>query len=199
MSHARRNRTPVPLPRTAVWQDLDGVPEHLVGEIVNGELVTSPRPGFRHSRATSRLGAALDGPFDSGVGGPGGWVLLDEPYLRLGLEVRVPDLAGWRRDRFEPPLDRRPIEVVPDWICEVLSPDTELVDRGEKQDLYAAHGVQHLWLLNPAVPALEVYRLLPDGWLRVAVHDAMDRVRAEPFDALELDLSLLWWPSPPRG
>jgi hypothetical protein len=71
----------------------------MVGEIVNGELVVSPRFGPRHALASSSLGIEIGGPFSRGRGGPGGWIILDEPELHLGPEVLVPDLAGWHRDR----------------------------------------------------------------------------------------------------
>src|SRR5450432_1776758 len=87
----------LPAKRRATYQDLLAVPPHLVAEIIDGELTTSPRPAPRHTRASSRLGGVLDGPFDRGAGGPGGWIILDEPELHHLGDVLVPDLAGWRR------------------------------------------------------------------------------------------------------
>src|SRR5687767_9759934 len=104
----------------ALWEALDRVPEGTVGEIVAGEVVTLPRPGALHTFVASGLGAVLAGPLQFGLHGPGGWVILDEPRIRFGDDVRVPDLAGWRADRFDAPADG-PFTVVPDWICEVLS------------------------------------------------------------------------------
>lgn len=88
-----------PAMRPATYEDLLRVPEHLLAEILNGRLVTHPRPASRHIRASSRLGNKLGPPFDEGSGGPGGWVILDEPELHLGSHVLVPDLAGWKRER----------------------------------------------------------------------------------------------------
>jgi len=88
-----------PVRKKATYEDLLALPEHLIGEIVGGELHVTPRPAVRHTRAASRLGAELDGPFDRGRGGPGGWIILDEPELHLASNVLVPDLAGWRRER----------------------------------------------------------------------------------------------------
>lgn len=78
----------------ALYEDLTALPPHVVGEIVDGELYVSPRPASPHAHARSVLGADLGGPFDRGRGGPGGWILLDEPELHLGPDVMVPDLAG---------------------------------------------------------------------------------------------------------
>ena len=68
-----------PAKHDATYEDLLAVPEHLVAEIVDGDLITSPRPAARHALAASTLGMEL-GPFArrSG-GGPGGWIILDEP------------------------------------------------------------------------------------------------------------------------
>jgi hypothetical protein len=85
--------------RRATYEDLETVPPHCVGEIVDGELYVSPRPASPQGRAASRLGMLLGGPFDLGEGGPGGWLIVDEPELHLGNDALVPDLAGWRRER----------------------------------------------------------------------------------------------------
>src|ERR1700729_1449695 len=126
-----------PAKRRATYQDLLDVPEHLVAEIIDGALITQPRPASRHARAASRLGAELDGPFARGKGGPGGWILLDEPELHLHGDIVVPDLAGWRRERMPELPDAAAFELAPDWICEVLSPGAAARDRTEKMPLYA--------------------------------------------------------------
>jgi Uma2 family endonuclease len=126
-----------PARRTATYEDLLEVPEHLVAEIIDGELVTSPRPSSRHSLAASGLGADLTGPFQRGRGGSGGWVNLDEPELHIAGQVMVPDLAGWRRERMPEVPDVAYFELAPDWLCEVLSPSTAKRDRTRKMHHYA--------------------------------------------------------------
>jgi Uma2 family endonuclease len=183
-----------PAKRRATYEDLLAVPEHLVAEIIHGVLHTHPRPAAPHTRAASRLGGALDGPFDRGRGGPGGWIILDEPELHLrGGNALVPDLAGWRRQRMpELPMEAAAFELPPDWVCEVLSPSTEATDRAEKLPIYAGERVPHVWLIDPLVRTLEVLRL--DGETYRAAHVWRDSaiVRAEPFDAIELELDGLW-------
>ncbi len=168
------------------------VPSHLVAELVDGSLVTSPRPSVRHARASARLGVELGGPFDRGRGGPGGWVILDEPELHLGPDVLVPDLAGWRRERLPELPDAPAFTLAPDWVCEVLSPSTEAFDRAEKMPLFARARVAHAWLLDPLVETLEVFRLDGETWRLLATHRGQTAVRAEPFAALELELGGLW-------
>jgi Uma2 family endonuclease len=163
-----------------------------VGEIVNGDLHVSPRPASRHALASSRLGADLGGPFDRGRGGPGGWGILDEPELHLGADVLIPDLAGWRRERLPEFPDVPGFTLAPDWVCEVASPSTERLDRAQKMPAYAGYGVPHLWMLNPITRTLEVFRLTEGRWLLLTTHEGEARVRAEPFEAVELDLGGLW-------
>jgi Uma2 family endonuclease len=134
----------------------------------------------------------LGPPFRRGRGGPGGWLLLFEPELHLEGDILVPDLAGWRRERLSNIGDEAYFVLRPDWVCEVLSPSTEKLDRSVKLRSYARSGVPHAWLVNPLLRTLEVLRLTEGGWLTVAVHSDRDRARAEPFDAIELDLALLW-------
>jgi len=191
---ARETRRRVTLRREApaTWTDLADLPDDVIGEIVAGQIVVTPRPGVPHARSASRLGIVLGGPFDLGAGGPGGWILLDEPHVRFGDDIRVPDLAGWRKERWVDPPRTGPLRIVPDWVCEVLSPSTEGDDRTEKMDTYRRAQVPHVWLLGPIARSLEVYRLEPQGWRLAATAAGDQRVRAEPFDAIELDLSLLW-------
>ena len=184
--------------RPAVYEDLIAVPEHLVAEILDGDLHTSPRPGPRHALASSGLTADILGPFHRGRGGPGGWWILAEPELHLGDDVVVPDLAGWRRSRLPAMPAQAFFTLAPDWVCETLSPSTERIDRGKKLAIYAREGVTHLWLLNPIAETLEAYRLEQGRWLLLVTHTGDAAARIEPFDAVELELWHLWGRSEPK-
>lgn len=183
-----------PARRRATYEDLAAVPDTMVAEIILGVLHANPRPAMPHARAASRLGGALDGPFDRGKGGPGGWVILDEPEVHLrGGDVFVPDLAGWRRERMpRVPMEASAVELAPDWVCEVLSPSTVATDRTEKLPVYAAERVSHVWLVDPLARTLEVLRLDGATYRVVGAWQGDARVHAEPFDAVELELGALW-------
>jgi len=127
-----------------------------------------------------------------GRGGPGGWILLDEPELHLQADVLVPDLAGWRRERMPELPDAAALDLAPDWICEVLSPSTAATDRAEKMPIYAREGVTNLWLVDPIARTLEVSRLEQGRWVLLGTWRDEARVRVEPFAAFELDLAGLW-------
>jgi Uma2 family endonuclease len=176
----------------ATYEDLMRVPSHQVAEILDGELIVSPRPAPRHADSSSGLVGALRAPFDRGRGGPGGWRILSEPELHLGPDVLVPDLAGWRRERLPALPEEAYFSMAPDWVCEVLSPSTASMDRVKKLRIYAREQVQHAWLVDPLARTIEVLRLENGRWSIVATFADLDVVRAEPFDALDLDLSLLW-------
>ena len=181
--------------KRATYDDVLAAPENKVAEILDGELFLSPRPASRHLLASSRLGGALV-PFEDGQGGPGGWWILDEPELHFGEDVVVPDLGGWRRERLPAIPDTAFFSLAPDWVCEVLSPATERVDRGRKLRIYAPAGVAHAWLVNPLERTVEVLRLRDGAWTIVAVCGGSDAVRIEPFEAIELALGRLWIDSP---
>ena len=181
-----------PFDRPATYEDLEALPDIVVAEILDGELYSSPRPAFRHVRASSSLGVRIGGPFDHGIGGPGGWWVLDEPELHLGRDVVVPDLAGWRRSRLPYAPDTAFVSVPPDWICEVLSPSTATIDRAKKLRIYAREQVAHAWLIDPIVRTLEVLRLEHGRWTILGTHVGSEVVRAEPFTEIDLDLASLW-------
>jgi Uma2 family endonuclease len=182
--------------KRATYDDVLNAPEHKVAEILDGELFLSPRPASRHSVAASRLGIALASFEESEGRPPGGWWLLFEPELHFGDDVLVPDIAGWRCERMPVIPDAPFFTLAPDWVCEVLSPSTERIDRGRKLRIYAGAGVAHAWLVNPVERTLEVLRLRDGAWTIVAVVAGSDTVRTEPFDAIELALRRLWLDAP---
>lgn len=172
-------------------------PSHQVAEVLDGELHLMPRPRLRHARGATRLSARL-APFDDPAqGDPGGWVILIEPELHLGPKPDIidPDIAGWRRERVPDDFfsdDDAFTTIAPDWVCEVLSPSTEVVDRTKKMRVYRREGVGHLWLLDPALRTLEVFRLGDALYALVDTFEGDAVVHAEPFDAIELPLASLW-------
>ena len=191
-----------PQQRAATYQDLLAVPEHLVAEVLFGQLVTHPRPAPQHAVAASALGSVLGPPFQFASGGPGGWIFMVEPELHLGEHVAVPDLAAWRRERLPALPDTAWIEVAPDWLCEVLSPSTERYDRGDKRLIYAEAGVAHVWHIDPVLHTLEVFELREGKWLLLDVFHDDARATAPPFSDLTFALGLLWpfdVPPPPQS
>ena len=182
--------------RKASYEDVLRAPEHLIAQIIDGELYTSPRPPGPHVEAASVLAMDIGTPFHRARGGPGGWIVLDKPELHLVSDVLVPDIAGWLRSRL-PAVPRNAFfELAPDWVCEVLSPGTMRVDREYKLPIYARERVSHVWLIDPLERMVEVLRLDGDGYRLVTTRGGSERVRLEPFAAIELELEALW-PTPP--
>ncbi|MCX7089571.1 MAG: Uma2 family endonuclease [Methylococcales bacterium] len=178
--------------KPATYQDLCNIPEHFVAEIINGSLYAQPRPAPRHARASSSLGDELVSPFDKGRNGPGGWWILDEPEVHLWTDIVVPDIAGWRRERMPSLPETAYFELAPDWVCEVLSPGTARQDRALKMPLYARHGVQHIWLVDPLLRTLEVFENTAAGWLLLQVLENDNAVSLPPFEAISFSLAALW-------
>ena len=181
-----------PLKKGATYADLEAVADNFVAEILAGELYASPRPTFSRMRVASTLGALLTGAFQLRINGPGGWLIVAEAELHLGEDVLVPDLAGWRTERATAAAAKSYPTVAPDWVCEVLSPSTEKIDRGHKLRIYGREDVGHVWLMDPPSQTLEVMHRSGGSWSLLAKHQGPERVRATPFDAVELDLGAVW-------
>ena len=77
----------------------------------------------------------------------------------------------------------------------MISPSTGVIDRGRKMRLYAREGVGHLWIVDPILRTLEVYHLETGRWVVASTHAGTEEVRAEPFDAVPLDMRR-WWREP---
>jgi Uma2 family endonuclease len=186
-----------PVKRHATYADVLAAPANMVAELIEGSLVTQPRPSPRHDVAASSLGEELMGPFQKGRGGPGGWIFVDEPELHLGDDVVVPDIAGWRAERLPALPDTPYFTLAPDWVCEVLSPSTENWDRGPKRRIYAGASVPFLWLVDPRAKLIEAFALTGSRWLLVGTVAGQDDVRLAPFDSISFPLKVLWPLDPP--
>jgi len=144
-AHKQGIRNMQPAIQPTLYESLEALSEGLTGEILNGQLYTQPRLAGPHAIAGSILGIELGGPFHKGRGGPGGWWIIYEPEVHFvhNAEVVVPDWAGWRRERMPySPEDQR-FKVVPNWVCEILSPSTKRKDRKIKLPMYAHYGVRY--------------------------------------------------------
>ena len=181
------------LNRPATYDDILKLPDNVIGEIVDGELYASPRPSSKHAMATTNLISEIVGPFGFGKGGgPGGWWILLEPELHLSGNVLVPDVAGWKKERMPKAPDVEYFDLVPDWVCEVLSPSNARLDRTKKVPKYAEVSVQYLWLIDPTPKTLEVFHLENKRWVLLHSFVEKDKFRAEPFHAMQFDLGALW-------
>jgi Uma2 family endonuclease len=186
-------------PKFATYEDLLAVSDHLVAQLVDGELLVQSRPASPHAQAVSTLGEELGPPFKRGRGGPGGWVILYEPELHLGTsptQILVPDLAGWRRTTMPEMPHAAFFTQPPDWVCEALSPSTARFDRGRKLEIYAEAQVSHVWLVDPLERTLQVLALTTHMGKPRYVNETFyaddATVTAAPFEALMWQLGVLW-------
>lgn len=181
-----------PARKPATYEDLHNIPENMIGEIINGELIVSPRPSPKHMYVTTILSGEIGPPYHRGRSGPGGWIFLAETEVRLGEDTVVPDLAGWKKERFPAKLEHNWIPVAPDWVCEVLSPGTLRNDKVRKMPIYAHHGVGHIWLIDPLAMTMDAFRLESGRWVLLASFSENDKVRVEPFQEIEIHLEDMW-------
>lgn len=185
--------------RLATYDDLLELPEDVRGEVVRGTVVVAPAPLPRHAKVQRALGGFVGRAFDDdhGLGGPGGWWILPEVDIRLSRhDIVRPDLSGWRRERLLDPWDLRPIDVVPDWVCEITSPSNARHDRVTKAKLYLESGVDHLWLVDPEMRVLEALVREGSRWFEAGRYSDGDVVRIPPFEAIELDVARIFPPPP---
>lgn len=183
----------VTLPGPATLADLDALPATMKGELIEGVLYAMTRPRAVHQSLAGAVCTDLTLPFQRGRGGPGGWWILPEPGIELpGAPEVSPDLAGWRRERLPTLPTERSISVVPDWVCEVLSPTTRGYQLLVKRRLYAAAGVPFLWEIDRAARTLSVLRLEGGRWVDLGAYREEQEARLPPFDAAAISVRG-WW------
>ncbi|MEM9733234.1 MAG: Uma2 family endonuclease [Pseudomonadota bacterium] len=178
--------------KNATYADLEKVPDTMIAQLIDGNLVTMPRPHPRHGAASNSLSSEISPPYQKGRGGPGGWVFFDEPELRVGIQVLVPDLVGFRRETLPELPKGNAFNICPDWICEVLSPSTQKYDRGAKMRIYRDWGVKHYWLLDPQLEFLEVYENGGETFNQLATFERGEDVCAAPFKDISFPLEDLF-------
>lgn len=164
-------------------------------EIIDGELIRKALPSAKHGGAQVSTTQLLR-PFNrrpGGTGGPGGWWFASETEVELAADqVYRPDVCGWRRERLAELPTEAPVELRPDWVCEILSPSNASNDTVKKLRAYQRYLVPHYWIIDPIAETLTVHRLTSDGYLLALAAERGERVRAEPFDAIELQVGVLF-------
>jgi Uma2 family endonuclease len=185
--------TAEPARKKAIYEDLYSIPENMTGEIINGELIVTPKPAPRHALAAVALGTKIPPRYHFGEGGgPGGWVILTEVEIMFGEDLLVPDWSGWKKERFPGWPETNWFSTSPDWVCEIVSPCTAGNDRIRKMHIYARFSVTYYWLIDPRDRTLEAFVLQSGSWVKLGGFVGNDKVRAEPFIEVEFDLGSFW-------
>lgn len=161
-------------------------------ELIRGSVVEKASPSSEHAGAQSGVDRRVGHGFSRKPGGrwPGGWWFFTELDVRFGQDVLRPDVCGFRRDRLKQKPTGRPVTIAPDWVCEILSPSTA-TDRVEKLEIYFAAGVAHYWLVDPIEGSLEILRRSDLAYALVQTDHRGQRLKPEPFDALEFSVDEL--------
>lgn len=179
----------------ATYLDLAALGDDARAEIIHGAIIEKAAPSFEHGVAQSALSGTIGQHFGrrGGGGGPGGWWIASEVEVEYAAhEVFRHDVAGWRRERVPEMPHGSPTRIFPDWVCEILSPSNAKRDLVDKLRVLQASGVPHYWILDPVERVLLVHRLEASGYVVALTAAPGERVRAEPFDALEVNVGALF-------
>jgi Uma2 family endonuclease len=187
--------------KLATFADLLALGEDVRAELVHGVIVEKAAPAGEHGVAQAAVGGLLSHRFGRRGGGgpaaPGGWWFGTEVDVEFGPhEVYRPDVAGWRRDRMPDSPRGRPVRVRPDWVCEILSESNARHDLSTKLRAYHELRVPHHWIIDPSRELLTVHRWGEGGCVIALSAGRKERVRAEPFDAIEIPVGVLFGDDP---
>lgn len=166
-------------------------------ELIDGEIVKRPMARSEHSLIQSSLSDEV--VFFKRKDGPGGWWIMTEISVRYN-EHQCPshDLAGWRKER----VPQRPtgiMNVIPDWVCEIISPGHERKDLFHHFLLLQRSGVSYYWVISPEDRTLIAYELAGDKYrvtfsVECRVKEDFGKARIPPFEEMEIDLGYVFGP-----
>lgn len=186
-------KTMDPARKRPTLADLEALPPGIKGEIIEGVLYTMTRPRAAHQDVCASVAEALRAPFHHERGGPGGWWILPEPGIELPNTPEIsPDVAGWKRTTMPSLPKDEAIKIVPDWVCEILSPSTRRHDLLIKRPYYAKIGVQHHWVIDLEAKTLSASRNDKGQWVEIGAFGDEREVKIAPFDAVPIDVAA-WW------
>ncbi|MBI5610164.1 MAG: Uma2 family endonuclease [Deltaproteobacteria bacterium] len=178
------------------WEDIVHLPETEQPEIIGGRPFARATPRGTHGRIVGKLYAQVDRA--DGVGLRDGWWISIDPCVRLSPHAIVgPDLAGWRKANLPELPDDWPLDVRPDWVCEVLSPGNAHYDRNTKAQLYASAGIPWYWLVDPTERYVEVLELDADKWRIHGCFAEGEVPVLPPFGEFAIDVGQLFLPRKP--
>lgn len=178
-----------------LYEQIRELPQGVTGEILTPNVVkTMSRPGKRHRRSALQCSDALRS-LNQNLGGTGWWIEVEAEVRLPNNRLVVPDLVGYRVERVPELPDENPLTILPDWVCEVLSPSTEKDDLFIKRPLYAQCGISWIWIVDPAKHILEVYETLNGRPALTAVAQENERIVLPPFET-EFDVGPFWLPEP---
>jgi Uma2 family endonuclease len=169
------------------WADYRTWPDDERWQIIGGEAYAmSPAPATRHQKLLIRLASA----FETFLRGNRCEVYPAPTDLKLSdIDVVQPDLmVVCEPDKVRP----THVEGPPTLVIEILSPSTEVLDRGRKLDLYAASGVKEVWLVTPYPALLEIFVLDNGTYRRAHAFTREQAFRCPSFPELKLDLNALF-------
>lgn len=171
-------------------------------ELIGGDLIRKATPSGEHGDAQAGVVGAVRAPFQRlpNRGGPGGWWIASEVEVLLESgDVVRPDVAGGRREHCPERPTGTPVKARPDWICEVVSPSNANDDTVKKLRLYQRVAIAHYWIADPRDATLTVMRWSPDGYITLLRAERGETIRAEPFEAIEIEVGTLFGDDPKDG
>jgi len=131
-------------------------------ELIEGEIVMTPSPGFYHQKTVMNLSAILhDFVKKNSLG-----IVLTAPMDLYVDEVNVlqPDIIFISKEKSYI-IEETKINRSPDLVIEIISPSTEVRDREIKKKIYANAEIQEYWIADPAAKVIEVHLLGDEGYL----------------------------------
>lgn len=164
--------------------DYEALPEGSPYQLIEGELVMSPAPGFEHFRSSKRVFVRLYRLIEDAGKGE---VIYAPVDLYLDEEnVYQPDIMVVLKGS-KAKITRKGVYGPPDVVVEILSPSTAYYDLRVKKKVYERAGVREYWIVDPMERSLEIYTNSEEGFKLTSRGVEKSKVFSKVLD-IDLDL-----------
>jgi len=158
-------------------------------ELYDGNFVLDVLPHPKHNWFQSRLFSQLTNHFDEldSNNNDDNWLILQDPKVLYpkALNGFIHDLAGWYKSRLPSIPDEQKIEIVPNWVCEILSGNVRN-DTVIKKTVLHKNKVEYYWLVDWRLKTIDIFEWAEQEYKilnkLILTGDDLEQITAKPFN-----------------
>lgn len=181
-AHSPEGQGEIPVDRDYTVRDIEALPEGERAELIDGKMYMMATPTLTHQELLMWMSVRI-WSYIEGHGGlckvipaPFAVYIKDDDHNYVEPDVSV--ICDPNK------LDEKGCHGAPDWVIEIVSPSSQVMDYIRKCSLYEAAGVREYWIVDPKKRSIMVYRFEQGA---SGEYSFSERVEAGIYEDLFLD------------